>query len=178
MVDSANHLSNRAYSKRREVSEKTVRKWLDQGKIERDAKTGKIDPDKADDMLEKNLGRLPKHGHDAERINGYSQKKLDGKRVSLTEVQTKKVNAEAQLAERKVAEQQGLLVHRAAAEEFAFKLAREERDALVAWPGRIGNEFTLDLEQKGLNARNVISLLEKYVKRHLAERSQSHREHI
>ena len=174
MIDTAKHLSNRAYAKRRGVSEAVVRKWLSQGKIEKDPSTEKIDPAAADALLAENLSRLPNNASCAKR-NG--DRKLNGT-VSLTEAQTKKVNAEAQLAELKVAEQQGQLVHRAAAEEFAFKLAREERDALVAWPGRIGNELALDLEQKGLNARNVISLLEKYVNRHLAERAQSHREHI
>ena len=175
MIDTAEHLSNRAYAKRRGFSEAVVRKWLSQGKIEKDPRTGKIDPASADAMLAKNLSRLPNKGSDAKK-NG--DRKVNGKRVSLTEAQTKKVNAEAQLAELKVAEQQGRLVQKAAAEEFAFKLARAERDAWVAWPGRMGNELALDLEQKGNKPRTVISLLEKYVKRHLAERAQNHREQL
>ena len=59
--------------------------------------------------------------------------------------------------------------------EFVFKLFRDERDALVAWPGRIGHELALDLQQKGNEPRAVIGLLEKYVKRYLTERSEAER---
>ena len=109
MIDTAEHLSNRAYAKQRGVSEAVVRKWLSQGKIEKDPRTGKIDPAVADARLAENLSRLPNNGRDAKK-NG--DRKVNGKRLSLTEAQTKKVNAEAQLAELKLAEQQGSLVQR------------------------------------------------------------------
>ena len=168
MIDTAQHLSNRAYAKRRGVSEAVVRKWLSQGKIEKDPRTGKIDPATADGMLAKNLSRLPNNRRDAKK-NGAQ--KVNGKRVSLTEAQTKKVNAEARLAELKVAEQEDRLIDKEAVLEFVFKLFRDERDALIAWPGRIGHELALDLKQKGNEPRVVIGLLEKYVKRYLSERA-------
>ena len=171
MIDTAEHLSNRAYAKRRGVSEAVVRKWLSQGKIEKDPRTGKIDPATADAVLAKNLGRLPNRGRKAANSNGT----LNGKRVSLTEAQTKKVNAEAQLAELKVAEQEGRLVDKEKVLEFVFQLFRDERDALIAWPGRIGHELALDLKQKGNEPRVVIGLLEKYVKRYLTERANAER---
>ena len=168
----AKFLSGRAYAEHAGVSQSTVRRWIQRGKIVTE-KSGKIDPVKADAMLEGNLGRLPNHGPKAEKINGNGDKKVNGKRVSLTEAQTKKVNAEAQLAELKVAEQQRHLVQKDSVQDYVFKLFRDERDALVAWPGRIGQEIALDLQQKGTKARTVTSLLEKYVKRYLAERIQA-----
>ena len=166
-------LSRRDYAKHAVISERTVRRWIQEGKIEVDPKTNRIDPVKADAMLEENISRLPNHGPKAEKINGNGDKKVNGKRVSLTEAQTKKINAEAQLAELKVAEQQRCLVQKDCVQDYVFKLFRDERDALVAWPGRIGQEIALDLQQKGTKARTVTSLLEKYVKRYLAERVQA-----
>ena len=172
MIDTAEHLSNRAYAKQRGVSEAVVRKWLSQGKIEKDPRTGKIDPAIADARLAENLSRLPNNGRDAKK-NG--DRKVNGKRLSLTEAQTKKVNAEAQLAELKLAEQQNSLVQKESMLDFVFKLFRDERDAMVAWPGRIGHEFALDIQQKANDPRIVIGLLDKYVKRYLAERAKAER---
>ena len=175
LVDTAKHLSNRAYAQRMGVSEASVRKWLEEGKIRRHPVTGKIDSVEADALLDGNLSRLPTHGHDSKKISANGNKKVNGKRLSLAEAQTKKVNAEAQLAELKLAEQQENLVDKERMLEFVFKLFRDERDALVAWPGRIGHEFALDIQQKGNEPRVVITLLEKYVKRYLAERAKAER---
>ena len=61
------------------------------------------------------------------------------------------------------------------AKEFVFKLFRDERDALIAWPGRIGHEMALDLKQKGNEPRVVIGILEKHVKRYLTGRAHVER---
>jgi hypothetical protein len=169
--DPKTHLSNRAYAKRRGVSEAVVRKWLSQGKIEKDPSTGKIDPAAADARLADNLSRLPNSGRKTANSNGT----VNGKRLSLAEAQTRKVSAEAELTQLKLEEQQGNLVDKEKVLEFVFKLFRNERDALIAWPGRIGHELALDLKQKGNDPRAVIGLLEKYVKRYLTERAHAER---
>ena len=171
MIDTAQHLSNRAYAKRRGVSEAVVRKWLSHGKVEKDPRTGKIDPAAADARLTENLSRLPNRGRKAENGNGT----LNGKRLSLAEAQTRKVSAEAELTQLKLQEQQGNLVEKEKVLEFVFKLFRDERDALIAWPGRIGHEMALDLKQKGNEPRVVIGILEKHVKRYLTGRAHVER---
>ena len=173
MTNETKHLTNRAYARRLGVDESLVRKWLRQGKMEKDPKTGKIDPSKADAMLAESLGRLSPVSCD---IGGHGKTRFPG-RASLTRAQTEKVNVETQIARVKLAELEDRLVDKEAVLEFVFKLFRAERDALIAWPGRIGHEFALDLQQQGLEPRAVICLLEKYVKRYLTERADAERPH-
>ena len=172
MTDETQHLTNRAYARRLGVSESLVRKWLQQGKMEKDPETGMIDPEKADAMLAENLGRLPPERHDA----GSNGNTAFVGRASLTQAQTEKVHVETQIARVKLAELQGKLVLKDPVNDFVFKLARAERDALIAWPGRIGHELAMDLQQQGLEPRAVICLLEKYIKRYLSERAQAVRQ--
>ena len=171
MNDETQHLTNRAYARRLGVSESLVRKWLQQGKMEKDPETGMIDPEKADAMLAENLGRLPPIKHDA-GSNGNTP--FVG-RASLTQAQTEKVNVETQIARVKLAELEDRLIDKKRVLEFVFKLFRAERDALIAWPGRIGHEFALDVQREGVEPRAVIRLLEKHVKRYLSERAKAAR---
>ena len=173
MTDEVQHLSNRAYAKRLGVDESLVRKWLRQGKMEKDPKTGKIDPPKADAMLTESLGRLSPVSCD---IGGNGKTRFPG-RASLTRAQTEKVNVETQIARVKLAELEDRLVDKQKMLDFVFKLFRAERDALIAWPGRIGHELAMDFQREGVEPRAVICLLEKYVKRYLTERADTERQH-
>ena len=83
---------------------------------------------------------------------------------------------ETQIARVKLAELEDRLVEKDAVRDFVFKLFRAERDALIAWPGRIGHELAMDFQRDGVEPRTVICLLEKYVNRFLSERSKAARQ--
>jgi hypothetical protein len=65
-------------------------------------------------------------------------------------------------------EQRGRLVDKGRALLLVHRLAREERDAILAWPARIAAELAAEL---GVDAHRLQTLLDQRLRIHLAERN-------
>jgi hypothetical protein len=87
---------------------------------------------------------------------------------AMTFMQARTANEVLKAQERRLRLQQmkGELVDRAKAVAQVFKLAREERDAWVNWPARVAAMMAAELE---LNAHQLHTVLERYVRDHLAD---------
>ena len=60
----------------------------------------------------------------------------------------------------------GELIDRSRATALVFKLARQERDALLNLPARIAAQMAAEL---GVDAVTLQTVLEKYIRQHLSE---------
>ena len=65
-------------------------------------------------------------------------------------------------------ERRGRLVDKARALLLVHRLAREERDAILAWPARIAAELAAEL---AVDAHRLQLLLDQRLRIHLAERN-------
>jgi hypothetical protein len=64
-------------------------------------------------------------------------------------------------------ERRGQLVDKARALMLVHRLAKEERDAILAWPARIAAELAAEL---GVDVHRLQTLMEARLRQHLAER--------
>jgi len=87
---------------------------------------------------------------------------------AMTFMQARTANEVLKAQERRLRLQQmkGELVDRAKAVAQVFKLAREERDAWLNWPARVAAMMAAEL---GVDAHQLHTVLEHYVRDHLAE---------
>jgi hypothetical protein len=87
---------------------------------------------------------------------------------SMTFMQARTANEVLKAQERRVRLQRmkGELVDRAKAVAQVFKLARDERDAWVNWPGRVAAMIAAELE---VNPHQLHTVLERHVRDHLTE---------
>jgi biotin operon repressor len=65
-------------------------------------------------------------------------------------------------------ERRGQLVEKARALMMVHRLAKEERDAILAWPARIAAELAAEL---GVDAHRLQTLMDAKLRQHLAERN-------
>ena len=65
-------------------------------------------------------------------------------------------------------ERRGQLVEKARALMLVHRLAKEERDAILAWPARIAAELAAEL---GVDAHRLLTLMDTKLRQHLAERN-------
>ena len=65
-------------------------------------------------------------------------------------------------------ERRGQLVEKARALMLVHRLAKEERDAILAWPARIAAELAAEL---GVDAHRLQTLMDTRLRQHLAERN-------
>jgi hypothetical protein len=86
----------------------------------------------------------------------------------MTFIQARTANEVLKAQERRVRLQRmkGELVDRAKAVAQVFRLARDERDAWVNWPARVAAMIAAELE---VDAHQAHTVLERYVREHLAE---------
>jgi hypothetical protein len=87
---------------------------------------------------------------------------------SMTFMQARTANEVLKAQERRVRLQRmkGELVDRAKAVAQVFKLARDERDAWVNWPGRVAAMIAAELE---VDPHQLHTVLERHVRDHLTE---------
>lgn len=158
-------LSRRAYARQRGVSEMAVRKAIAAGRITLEP-DGTIDPVKADAAWAANSD--PAFPQSAARVSGAGETPDLPAGNNYARVRT--VGEALKAEERRVRLDvlKGKLVDRARAVATIFGLARRERDAWVQWPARVAammaNELRVDPHQ-------METVLEKHVRRHLAELS-------
>jgi hypothetical protein len=186
-------LSRRAYARHRGVAENAVRKALAAGRISLEP-DGTIDPAKADAAWQtasdpaRVQERKPVAREQQPRAKAPDAKPVPASAVEavretlresgeaapaaggMTFVQARTANEVMKAQERRVRLQKlkGDLVDRSRAVETIFSAARRERDAWVQWPARVAALMAADLR---VDAHEMETVLDKYVRRHLAELS-------
>ncbi len=65
-------------------------------------------------------------------------------------------------------ERRGQLVEKARALILVHRLAKEERDAILAWPARVAAELAVEL---GVDAHRLQTMMDARLRQHLAERN-------
>jgi hypothetical protein len=91
---------------------------------------------------------------------------------AMTFMQARTANEVLKAHERRLRLEQmkGELVDRAKAVAQVFRLARDERDAWVNWPARVAAMIAAELE---VDAHKLHTVLERYVRDHLAELAEA-----
>jgi len=183
-------LSRRAYARHRGVAENAVRKAITSGRITLEP-DGTIDPEKADrdwaartDPAQQRGAHAPSAPkpprepvHDkavpraavdaVQKTLRESGDKVEGD-VTFLRARTANEVIKAQERSVRLAKIKGELVDRARAVTTVFGLARRERDAWVQWPARVAALMAADLQ---IDPHQMETVLEKHVRRHLAELS-------
>jgi hypothetical protein len=183
-------LSRRAYARHRGVAENAVRKAIASGRITLEP-DGTIDPEKADrdwaartDPAQQrgtHAPSAPKPDHEPGQDKAVPRAAVDAVQKTLREsgdkaeggvtfLRARTANEVIKAQERSVrlAKIKGELVDRARAITTVFGLARRERDAWVQWPARVAALMAADLQ---IDPHQMETVLEKHVRRHLAELS-------
>jgi hypothetical protein len=184
-------LSRRAYARHRGVAENAVRAAIASGRITLEP-DGTIDPAKADVEWAARTDPSQQRGHHARPKEGRKETQADdGKAVpraavdavqktlresgekpegDVTFLRARTANEVIKAQERSVrlAKIKGELVDRARAVATIFGLARRERDAWVQWPARVAALMAAELQ---VDPHRMETVLEKHVRRHLAELS-------
>jgi hypothetical protein len=190
-------LSRRAYARHRGVAENAVRKAIVSGRIELEP-DGTIDPAKADlawgrrtdpaqqRFRSKRSATQPPVSdkpspRTAEAVKPVPAAAVEAVRETLREageptaggmnyVTARTANEVIKAQERRLrlGKLKGELVDRAKATATIFMLARRERDAWVQWPARVAALMAAEI---GVEAHAMETVLDKYVRQHLAELS-------
>lgn len=151
------------------VSKKTVTKWKAQGLLIMDE--GLVDVNETDKILaDRKNGRY--------RVIDEKPPAEDDEAPSGDEIQSNISTFEAQrLKEIELARKhrlqrqqlEGDLLDRAEVERVQFDIARQERDALLAWPAQVHALMAVEL---GVDAGALSATLEKYVRQYLGDRAR------
>jgi hypothetical protein len=172
------------------VAENAVRKAIASGRITLEA-DGTIDPEKADrdwaartdpsQQRGAHAASAPKPPREPVHDKAVPRAAVDAVQKTLREsgeksegdvtfLRARTANEVIKAQERSVrlAKIKGELVDRARAVTTIFGLARRERDAWVQWPARVAALMAADLQ---IDPHQMETVLEKHVRRHLAELS-------
>jgi len=190
-------LSRRAYARHRGVAENAVRKAIASGRIELEP-DGTIDPAKADLAWERQTDPAQQRSRSkrsvtqppvsdkpspraADAVKPVPAAAVEAVRETLREageptaggmnyVTARTANEVIKAQERRLrlGKLKGELVDRAKATATIFMLARRERDAWVQWPARVAALMAAEI---GVEAHTMETVLDKYVRQHLAELS-------
>lgn len=185
-------LSRRAYARHRGITENAVRKALAAGRISLEP-DGSIDPAKADAAwaassdparVKESAGVAVEQRTRAKApaVRPVPAPAVEAVRETLREsgeapaaggmtfVQARAANEVMKAQERRVrlSKLKGDLVDRPRAIATIFALARRERDAWVQWPARAAALMAAELR---VDAHEMETVLDKHVRRHLAELS-------
>lgn len=183
-------LSRRAYARHRGVAENAVRKAIAAGRITLEP-DGTIDPAKADRDWATRTDPSQQRGAHAPSAAKPLREPVQDKAVpraavdavqktlresgdkaegDVTFLRARTANEVIKAQERSVrlAKIKGELVDRARAVTTVFGLARRERDAWAQWPARVAALMAAELQ---IDPHQMETVLEKHVRRHLAELS-------
>ena len=114
--------------------------------------------------VDKSLKEAGKHSG-----NGRVTDDVEG--ITLTAARTAKAYEDAEMARLKRMQMEGVLIDREKAQQFIHGWMRQERDAWMAWPGRVASLLAADLDLEDVRA--VTTVLERHVREHLQELSKS-----
>jgi hypothetical protein len=169
--------SVRAYARRRGVSHVAVLKAIRTGRISREA-DGTIEPAKADAEWDaqtqpttrsKTKAGLPKGASTetpAATTSATAEPEAAPAGATFTQARTAHEIAKAQRTRIQVQRMKEEVVDRSRATALVFRLARQERDAWVNWPGRVAALMASELDVEPHAMQRV---LEIHVRAHLAE---------
>jgi|SRR5690625_1492916 len=190
-------VSRRKYAQMRGVSESAVRKAIASGRISVEA-NGTIDPAKADAQWDAQTDPAKQRGPHARRVadetKTATQRAAERKPVpkaaidavnstlgesgtdptpgaavgEMSFLRARMANEvlKAQTARVRLDKMKGELVDRAKATSTVFDLARRERDAWLNWPPRVAANIAAEL---GVDAHALEQVLDKYLRKHLAD---------
>lgn len=154
-------LSKRAFARREGCHESTVREAIRNKRLA-------VLPD---DTIDPALVGSPWKGRNMKRrpgAGGAGDAPQAG-HGTLDEAIRRKETALATLREQEVAEKAGKLVDAAAVRTELFRIARQERDALLNWPARAAPLMAAKL---GVDQVALTVLMEEHVRDFLADRSE------
>lgn len=171
-------LSRRAYALHRGVTENAVRKAIASGRIPVES-DGTIDPAKADaawaartDPAQQRPRRMSAAGEQlATSSEAGALREVGEPAHGATNYARVRTVGEALKAEErriKLDVLKGKLVDRARSVATVFALARRERDAWLNWPPRVAALMAAELR---VDPHQMETVLDKYVRKHLAELS-------
>lgn len=189
-------VSRRKYAQMRGVSDMAVRKAISSGRISVE-QDGTIDPEKADRQWEAQTDPAMRRGPNAQALGvataastarasatkpvpraaieavgetlreaGADPEPGAGGEVSFMRARMANEVIKAQTAKVKLAKMKGELVDRARTTAMVFDLARRERDAWQHWPARVAANMAAEL---GVEAHQMEQVLDKYLRKHLAD---------
>ncbi len=177
-------VSIRMYAKHRGISHTAVRKAIQQGRITTEA-DGTINVERADKEWEANT--ISKTNIDSSQTSNSStlvplsavnttrevlkenNVMLSTDSVTYAEAKTANEILKAQANHIRNRQLEGELVDCKQAAAHVFQLARQERDAWLAWPTRIANQMAAEPDLH--DAYRLQMTLERYVREHLLELS-------
>ena len=122
------------------------------------AKHAKLSRARVDQLIEQGMPVTANGKIDADAADAW--------RSSVTDLRKKKLAAEIRLAGIKTDEREGLLVPKAAAENFVFEETRKIRDGLIGWVSRSAPIIAAELE---VEPQAAFAVLDRLVREHLAE---------
>jgi len=102
------------------------------------------------------------------KIRNGAEAAAAGGAETLEAARARRLRAMADRAELEAQRLRGELVDRAKATALVQRLAREERDAILAWPARVAAEMAAEL---GVDAHRLQMLLEEGLRAHLVARA-------
>lgn len=192
-------MSRRQYAAHRGVSHTAVGKAIATGRISIEA-DGTIDPAKADRQWDAQTDPAKQRGPNAQAmgvataagtaraatkpvprsaIEAVSETLREagaepdptagGGEVSFLRARMANEVLKAQTAKVKLAKMKGELVDRARTTAVVFDLARRERDAWQNWPPRVAANMAAEL---GVDAHKMEQVLDKYLRKHLADMAE------
>lgn len=166
-------LSRRAYARHRGVRESAVRKAIAAGRIPLES-DGTIDPAKADaawtartDPAQQRPRRKRNAASSEAGVLGEAGESAHSA-TSFVRVRTVGEALKAEERRIKLDVLKGKLVDRARTVATVFALARRERDAWLNWPPRVAALMAAELR---VDPHQMETVLDKYVRKHLAELS-------
>jgi hypothetical protein len=171
-------LSQAQWARQQGVSKPYVSKLVKTGKIK--LIDGKIDPVDAEKRLRatrdplKSAHKAAKRKPKAAAVRAKQPERFADEILSkdladqLLRARIKREREAGLIKELDRRKREGELVDALDVRNEALKRATEEREALMSWPNRISSFVANDL---GVEERQVLQVLRKYVRQHLSERS-------
>jgi phage terminase Nu1 subunit (DNA packaging protein) len=104
---------------------------------------------------------------DMAKIRNGAEAAAAGGAETLEAARARRPRAMADRAELEAQRLRGGLVDRAKATALVHRLAREERDAILAWPARVAAEMAAEL---GVDAHRLQTMMDARLRAHLAAR--------
>jgi hypothetical protein len=161
-------VSQRAYAKRRNISQAAVWKRVAGGSIPVHGPKKQIDPVEADALWEATMspqGAAPRIG--AAAAPGSSEQPRPGVTGSqLAQARAAALVVDVQTKRLALEQRRGALISRDRAVAKAFAFGRMLRDAWLTWPARVGPQLAADL---GVEPAVLVIALEDLVRAHLEE---------
>jgi hypothetical protein len=176
------HISNRELAKTLKVTEGAIRKAEKTGRIHRDGNgswnieqvrsswSDNTDNAKQRDKKPDALKPVPEAAINTVQETLIENGQPIGSKSNTTFMQARIADMvlRAQLRKIELEDRKRSLINRAKTLNLVNQLSREDRDSLLNWPARVSSRMAADLD---IEPHLMHTILEKYVREHLGERS-------